>query len=125
MKNADSKMSPIMRLARSLPELLNRSDRLGSSDDFERACEIESKIVNMAPRDPDDAVVLLALAAEFAETADYACKGGDMDNARADIKRLRAAVYGVLALMVEMTDFDLSLIGREEMRQTIGSAAAA
>ncbi len=132
MKNAESNRgtSPIMRLARRLPGLLSRSDRLEglasnqpegsasretlkhrSAEDFQRACEIESKIVDMVPRDLDDAVVLLALAAEFAETAEYACGGGEIENARSDLNHLRSAVKRALILAVDLTDFDLTLIG--------------
>jgi hypothetical protein len=134
-------MTPIMKLARRLPELLNRSDRLDdlasdhpegsprrdalkhrSSDEFRRACAIDEKIIALAPQDLDDAVVLLVLALEFAEGADSACT---TDKVLADIRRVRAALERVIALTVDMADFDLSLIGRGEMREAIRQAAAA
>jgi hypothetical protein len=146
MKNAVSNeaTTPIMKLALRLPELLYRSERLEglasdhpngsrrrktlsrqSSDDFRRAREIESKIVNVAPRDLDDAVVLLALAAEFAELAENDCfcvGGAAMDNACSDLNHLRSALKGVLALVVEMIDFDMASIGREDIRQSLASS---
>jgi hypothetical protein len=145
MKNTVSNeaTTPIMKLALRLPELLYRSERLDglasdhpkgprrskalrrrSSDDFRRVREIESKIVNTAPRDLDDAVVLLALAAEFAMLAENDCCGAGgaaMDNARSDLNHLRSALKRVLTLVVEMTDFDMASIGHEDIRQSLAS----
>jgi hypothetical protein len=123
-----------MTLARRLPELLNRSDRLDAEADatpegsprrdalkrrsaaeFARACALDVKIVAMPPQDSDDAVAILSLAVEFGELVDNALATNDLDHARADLGHLRNALSRVFAFVLEDTAFDLSVIGREEM----------
>jgi hypothetical protein len=128
-------VTPIMNLARRLPELLNRCDRFDdlasdhpegsprrealkrrSSAEFRRACALDAKIAGMPPRDWDDVIVVLALAVEFAESVDSALATDDLEHARTDIKHLRRAVNRIFSFAVPEIDFDLSMIGRAEMQ---------